>query len=231
MKKKALVRNIICIVLAGCMTFFSGLTTFAASNAIDGKAEKINFVQRISKQKHYLEDAINKLVEEGKITKEKADKIIEYKKKRVEEFKKLPMEKKQQSREPWQKKGLLDSMQEDGIITSEDANAIRAKIREIREARFSGAINELVSKGVLTKDDVSNIESYLIKVRDEKKAEYEKLKDMNEEQRKEYFRKVKKDRKDIITRMVEEKVITKKQAEELRKALPELTKYRTKKVK
>lgn len=54
---------------------------------------------------------------------------------------------------------------------------------------------------------------------------------MNEEQRKEYFRKVKKDRKDIITRMVEEKVITKKQAEELRKALPELTKYRTKKVK
>ncbi|HPW42145.1 MAG TPA: hypothetical protein PLW98_11575, partial [Bacillota bacterium] len=103
---------------------------------------------------------------------------------------------------------------------------IREKLREMKEARVADGLQGLIDKGVLTKDDINNIRSYLLKVREERKSSVEKLKSMTPEERKAYFKEHKNERKDIITKMVEDKVITKEQAEEIRKAIPELSKFR-----
>ena len=68
----------------------------------------------------------------------------------------------------------------------------------------------------------------MLKVREERKATVEKLKSMTPEERKAYFKEHKKEREDILTKMVEDKVITKEQAEEIRKAIPDLGKSRRK---
>lgn len=117
-------------------------------------------------------------------------------------------------------------MVQEGIITEEEAGVIREKLLEMKEARFTDGLQGLVDKGVLTAKDIENIRSYMVKVREERKANIEKLKSMTPEDRKAYFKEYRKGRKDILTNMVDEKVITKEQAEEIRKALPELDKFK-----
>lgn len=226
MKDKNLLKRVICGIMIGCMTLTSGIFAFAGENI--AKEEDFNsaVIQRTDNPQNYMEDALKKLVQEGKITKEKADIILEYKGKKRQEYNKLTEEQKQQIKKSWEKKGFLRQMEEEGIITKAEAEAIRTKLREMRETRITDALNSLVEKGVISKDDVSNIESYLTKVRDERKAEYEKVRNMTESERKEYYKSKKADKKDIITRMVEEKIITEKQAEELQKVLPELGRQR-----
>ena len=166
------------------------------------------------------------MVQEGSLTREKADKILEYKQKRNEKLKKLPIEQKAQMKKQGGRGSLLKALVEEGIITEEEAKSIREKLREMKEARVADGLQGLIDKGVLTKDDINNIRSYLLKVREERKSSVEKLKSMTPEERKAYFKEHKNERKDIITKMVEDKVITKEQAEEIRKAIPELSKFR-----
>ncbi|MGE5679074.1 MAG: hypothetical protein ACM3ZR_13550, partial [Pseudomonadota bacterium] len=103
-----------------------------------------------------------------------------------------------------------------------------AKLKEMKEARLQGGLQELVDKGVLTGKDIDNIRSYMLKVRKEREQQLEKLRSMTAEERKEFYEKSKRDKKDIITKMVEDKVITEEQAKEIKKAIPELDKPRRK---
>jgi len=178
--------------------------------------------------KQFLEEAVIKLMEEGKLTKEKAEKILEYKKKKADELSKLPEQKKIQMKKQRNKGSLLKDLEQEGIITEAEAQAIRTKLYEMKEARLADGMQGLVDKGVLTTNDIEKIRSYMVKVREERKEQLEKLKTMTPEEREEYFKNAKKDRKDIITRMVEDNVITKNQAEEIKKAIPELNKSRHK---
>ena len=205
----------LCSVLSVCIIFFAGIAAFADNNTPSAV-----------KSKHYLEEAVEKMVQEGSLTREKADKILEYKQKRNDELKQLPLEQRAQMKKQGGRGSLLKALVQEGIITEEEAKAIREKLREMKEARVADGLQSLIDKGVLTKDDINNIRSYLLKVREERKASIEKLKSMTPEERKAYFKEYKNERKDIITKMVEDKVITKEQAEEIRKAIPELSRFR-----
>lgn len=226
MKNKKLIKISVCSILIGCMTLSYQASAFAEKNNIATASIKGKLIQNVDHPKQYLEDAINKLVEEGKLNKDKVDKIIEYKEKRAKEFKNLTKEQQQQIKKECKRKSLLKDMEEAGILTEAEAEAIREKLREMRKTRITVALNALVEQGILSKDDVRRIENYLIKAGDYRKSEYEKLKGMTESQRKEYFKNRKRDTRDIIEKMLEDKIITEKQAEEIRKALPELSKRR-----
>ena len=205
--------KVLSMVLAICMLFFAGSATFAYNNAkLAPQQEKTEFKIMV-KHKHYLEEAILKMVQEGSLTKEKADKILEY---------------KQKIKKQGKRGSILNELMQEGIITEGEANAIKEKLMQMKEARFTEGMQSLVDKGVLTANDINNIRSYLLKVREERKATVEKLKSMTPEERKAYFKEHKKEREDILTKMVEDKVITKEQAEEIRKAIPDLGKSRRK---
>ncbi|KUO75318.1 MAG: hypothetical protein APF77_13025 [Clostridia bacterium BRH_c25] len=221
-------KRALCAVLVICMTFFTGSLAFAENNAMASSRQQT--VEKMSPNNHkqFLEEAVIKLMEEGKLTKEKAEKILEYKKKKADELSKLPEQKKIQMKKQRNKGSLLKDLEQEGIITEAEAQAIRTKLYEMKEARLADGMQGLVDKGVLTTNDIEKIRSYMVKVREERKEQLEKLKTMTPEEREEYFKNAKKDRKDIITRMVEDNVITKNQAEEIKKAIPELNKSRHK---
>ena len=110
------------------------------------------------------------------------------------------------------------------IITEAEAQIIKDKLREMRDTRLNEGLQSLVERGVLTSKDIDNIRSYMLKMREERQENIDKLKSMTPEQKEEYFKEYKRSRKDILDKMIDDKVITKKQAEEIRKAIPELNK-------
>ena len=221
----------LCAVLVICMAFFAGISTFAENEGIaspdQGKDNKVYIVGN----KQYLEEAVIKLVQEGRLTREKAARILEYKEKKTDELYKLTKEQKKQIKKQGKKVSLLSELKKEGIITEAEAQMIRAKLREMKDERLGNGLQSLVDKGVLTAKDIDNIRSYMLKVREERKANMEKLKSMTPQERKEFFKESKKDRKDVIDKMVEDKVITKEQAKEIRKAIPELNKSRRRDIK
>ncbi|HYF82943.1 MAG TPA: hypothetical protein VEB00_07950 [Clostridia bacterium] len=231
MKKTKTAKNALCAVLVICMTFFAGISTFAENNIVAYPNSDTTLKASADNHKQYLEDAVIKLVQEGKLSKDKADRIIEFKQKKSEELDKLSKEQRHKMKMYGKKGSLLSELKQEGIITDAEAQIIRLKLHEMKEARLEDGMQSLVDKGVLTPKDIDNIRGYMVKTREERKARIEKLKSMTPEERKEYFRESKKERKDIITKMVEDKVITEKQAEEIRKAVPELNRSRSKELK
>lgn len=231
MKRIMIVRGTICAILVICMTFFAGISTFAENIAASAPNSELTLKMISDNNKRYLEDAVIKLVQEGKLSKDKAEKILEYKRKKTEELSKLTKEQKNQMKKQYSKVSLLSELKQEGIITEGEAQIIRLKLFEMKEARLADGMQGLVDKGVLTSKDIDNIRSYMVKAREERKIRLEKFKSMTPEERKAYFKEAKKEQKDIITRMVEDKVLTEKQAEEIKKAVPELNRSRYKKSK
>jgi membrane peptidoglycan carboxypeptidase len=149
------------------------------------------------------------------LSKEKAEKILEYKRKKADEFIKGKEENKIQNK----KGSLLKELVQERIITESEAQTIKKKLREMKDARLSDDLKGLVDRGVLSANDIDNIRNYMLKDREERKVRLEKLKSMTPEERKVYFEETKKARKDILTKMVEDKVITEEQAKEIRKVI------------
>lgn len=224
------IKNVLCAVLVISMAFSAAIPVLAEFPFTAPATETESRINN-SYHKQYLEEAVLKLVQEGKLSKEKAERVLEYRKKKAEEFNRLTKGEKQQMKDQLKKGSLLNEMKREGILTEEEVKTIRAKLREMKEARMSEGLQKLVDNGVLTSDDINNIRDYMLKIRDERKTQIEKLKSMTPEQRKEYFNNSKNERKDILTRMVEDKVITQKQADEIKKAIPELNKERCRKSK
>lgn len=226
--KKPSISSILTVLLI-CATVFSGFSAFAETDITSDPTLCNAAGITVHDNKHYLEEAVIKLMEEGKLSKEKVEKILEYKKKRANELNKLTKENKNQIKNQRKKGSLLRDLIQDGIITEAEAQTIKSKLKEMKEARLEGGLQDLVDRGVLSGEDINNIRSYMVKVREERKDQIEKLRTMTPEERKAYFESNKNGRKDIINRMVEDKVITEKQAEEIKKAIPELSKSKFKK--
>lgn len=207
------------------MAFITGVAANTEYDSLTAATQsKIKIDKKADNHKNYLEDAVQKLVKEGKLTKEKGDKILQYKKQKAEEYSKLSKEDKLKLKKECKKGSLLKELKEKGIITNQEAKLIVEKLHQMKDERLNTGLQGLVDKGVLTAADIDNIRKYMLKDREERKALFEKLKSMSPEERKAYFNEHKGERKDILTRMVDDKVITSKQAEEIRKAVPELSK-------
>jgi len=223
-------RNRIIAVFVLCAVVLTGAPLYAINEiAFDGALTASAGIIA-GDGKHYLEEAVLKLMEEGKLSKEKVEKILQYKKKRLEELSKQDKMSKEQLKKQRKKGSLLRDLIQDGILTEAEGEAIKNKLREMKEARLHGGLQQLVDKGVLTDQDISNIRGYMLKIREERSAQMEKLRTMTPEERKAYFESEKKNHKDILERMVEDKVLTLNQAEEIRKVLPELDREKDRKV-
>ncbi len=218
-------KSTICAAVVICTAIFSGFTVSADKDMTSDATLCSSAGIAVQDHKQYLEEAVIKLMEEGKLSRDKVEKILEYKKLRAGEAKDLNKNDKNQ-----RKKGsLLRDLTHDGIITEAEAQAIKEKLKEMKDARLEGGLQGLVDKGVLTGKDIDNIRDYMVKAREEREAQMEKIRTMTPEEKKEYFENAKKDRKDIIEKMVEDKVITRQQAEEIKKAIPELNRSKNKK--
>lgn len=222
-------KSTICAAVVICTAIFSGFTVSADKDMTSDATLCSSAGIAVQDHKQYLEEAVIKLMEEGKLSRDKVEKILEYKKLRAEESKDPNKNDKNQIKDQRKKGSLLRDLTHDGIITEAEAQAIKEKLKEMKDARLEGGLQGLVDKGVLTGKDIDNIRDYMVKVREEREAQMEKLRTMTPEEKKEYFENAKKDRKDIIERMVEDKVITNQQAEEIKKAIPELNRSKCKK--
>ncbi|MGI5997704.1 MAG: hypothetical protein ACOX89_03465 [Lutispora sp.] len=89
-----------------------------------------------------------------------------------------------------------------------------------KEERINKALEGLVEKGVLKSEDVEKINNYLKIEREEKRKMFDQMKDMTEDQRKEFIKNYRKNKVDIWEKMVKDQVITQEQADEIRKAMP-----------
>lgn len=218
----------IIVALLFCAVILSGVPLYAADEMASDEAMAASAGFTLIDGKHYLEEAVLKLMEEGKLSKDKVEKILQYKKKRLEELSKQDKMSKEQLKKQRKKGSLLRDLIHDGILTEAEGEVIKTKLKEMKEARLQGGLQQLVDKGVLSDQDISNIRSYMLKIREERSSQMEKLRTMTPQERKAYFDSEKKNRKDILERMVEDKVLTLKQAEEIRKVVPELDreKYR-----
>lgn len=227
MKEKKPSLKAFCTVIAICI-FIAFSNSIFADNYTAPAPETNNKTYEVN-HKQYLEKAIADLVQEGKLSKGKAEKILEYKRKKEHDRSELTGDQKKHSNMKFKKGSLLGDLRRDNILTDTEVQLIREKLREMKDARLADRIQILIEKNVLTQEDVNNMSTYMAKVREERKAQIEKMLKMNPDERKEYFESIKKERKDIITRMVEDKVITKEQATEIRRALPELRRSRIRK--
>lgn len=100
------------------------------------------------------------------------------------------------------------------------------KVDVPKEDRFTKGLESLIEKGVITSEELVKIKDYLKSERAEKRKIFEQMKDMNEEQRKEFIQDYRKNKIDIVDKMVQDKVITKEQAEEIRKIMPRYRKHK-----
>ena len=89
-----------------------------------------------------------------------------------------------------------------------------------QQDRITKGLDSLIEKGVIKPEDVGKIKDYLKAERAEKRKIFERIKSMPEEQRKEFIQNYRKDKVDVMEKIVRDKVITKEQAEEIRKIIP-----------
>ncbi|MFZ5351657.1 MAG: hypothetical protein ACOZCL_02910 [Bacillota bacterium] len=196
-------RSLICLILIVCVAFSGGIQIFASN--IEFEPE-----HRYKKFEEAVRTAVTKLVEEGKLSKDKADMIFQVLKEK--ESKRISFGKAK-------KYGYVNKLVSDGIINEQEAELIRNKIRHINEERLDIALKGLVDKGVFDNNKSREIKEYIRKAVEERIQMHEKLKDMNEADRKAYIKSVKKNRKSMLQKLVEDGIINEKQAEELKKAI------------
>lgn len=150
------------------------------------------------------EEVIANLVEEGIITQDIADEMTSFiEEKDVE--RKAEMEKVQSMTEEERKAyfesqkdsksegkgGFMAEMVEEGILTQDQADAIKEYLeeqaQEKREEEQKEQLDSYVDEGLITEDQEEAIIAYYKDEEEDRKAEMEKVKDMTEEERKAYF--------------------------------------------
>lgn len=219
--RHSLAKKIICSVLAFSMVIASGTFVFAdLENGVNKSIRSATLVMRTSNppahgQKHEgFKTVINKLVEEKKLSREKADQIIKRVEEKIKEKEQASKVEKQDKRK-FQKHQLIEELKNEGIINDTEAEAIRSKFREIKEQILTDKLNGMVQNGTITQIQSDKVKMYF---ENATKERIKKLKNMTEEQKKTYFKEHKRGQ-DVMEKLVEDGIITKEQTGELRKVL------------
>ena len=152
---------------------------------------------------------VEQLVQEGKLTREKADQIDQFMKQKENQA----VEKRSH------KNGVIKELVEAKVINDAEAQVIRGKFKEMKEKVLDEKLGQLVQKGTITQAQADKVKVYFEKAGKEKEEQIKKLQGMTEDQRKAFFKEHKKN--NIINKLVEDKVLTKEQAQELAKTLTE----------
>jgi polyhydroxyalkanoate synthesis regulator phasin len=219
------ISKLICSLLVCSMVFSSGLMVYAQDNSVEVDSMKsATLVRRTTTQelgghKHGgFKAVIDKLVEEGNLSREKAEKIDQFIKQKREAEKSADNGDKQSLRKGF-KYGLVNDLVNAKIINDSEAEAIKSKLREIKEQKLNEKLNSLIQNGTITQTQADKVKTYFINSRLEKEEQFKKIQNMTEEQRKVYFMEHKKD--SLMEELVEDGVLTQEQAQELRKSMRE----------
>ncbi|EOD01111.1 hypothetical protein [Caldisalinibacter kiritimatiensis] len=213
MRMSSLSKKIITGVLVGSVVLSLGVTALAAdNNEASTLRERVKFRKEFKRPKDELMIVLDRLIEEGTITEEQSNSIKQYIEQKIEE--------KRHSIPPALKKDLLGELVEEGVLTEDIVDVIRNEHRELRHEKVQESLNNLVEEEVISENDVENIIDFMEQKAEERMEELDKIKNMTEVQRREYFMKKRGERKNIMSQMIEEDIITEEQAEEIRKVLP-----------
>ena len=207
------------------MVFASGVFVFAESdNDLVNNMKSATLVKRapiltVRGCKHGdFKAVIDKLVEEGKLSRVKAEQIDKFLEQKREEQKKLEPEEKIRLKNG-HKYGLLNDLVNAKIINDAEADMIRGKFREIKEANFNEKLAAMVRKGTITQAQADKVKGYFDNVRKERVEMHKQLQNMNDEQRKAFFKEHKKD--NPMDKLVEDGILTRQQVQELRNSFRE----------
>ncbi|CAH2212282.1 hypothetical protein [Tepidibacter aestuarii] len=179
----------------------------------------------LNKQKH--EERINKLVEYGIITQEEADKIKDFQEqkraKMQEATKDMTKEEKfeyMKQNKPENKGGIFAELVEQGLLTQQRADEIQDKMHQMKEdlnkQKHEERINKLVEDGIITQDEADKWTDFRDKKAEERQVEMEKIKDMTQEERKEYFKENHKEKGEGLTELVEAGIISQDTADKIK---------------
>lgn len=236
MEKKNLMSKIISGVLIGSVVMSMGITAFAFEfNGEESTTEeatkptttmmgKFNFKGKMDfkhghrKGEKDLNETLKVLVEEGKVTKDTVDAMNKFIEAKMEERKEMGRDFKNEKPEP--RRDILVEMKEEGIITDEVIDAIRVKKEEMKEEHQNEMVSGLVEKGIITEEDKLEILDFMKAKMEERKAEFEKIRNMTEEERKAYFEENRKVKSDLMTELVEAGIITEEQANQIKENMP-----------
>jgi polyhydroxyalkanoate synthesis regulator phasin len=183
------------------------------------------------------QEKMNSLVEQGLINQDQANQLLalqdekaEERKAKMEELKNMTAEERKAFREenkeavkPEKGQGLYSEAVEAGILTQDEVDTIQQKMQESRKAEMQEKQDEifaaLINQGTITQAQADTIQAYLEEEAENRKAEFEKIKDLSREERKEYLEDNKESKKGLLNKLVEEGTITQEQADEIAKLL------------
>ncbi|AFS79336.1 hypothetical protein Curi_c23340 [Gottschalkia acidurici 9a] len=221
MIKNNLRKKVISGILAGSVITSLGVTAFASelnqSKVEPDKSIVSEYKQNKVKHKGNFEEILNKLVAEDKITQEKADSVKSYLETNREESKNNKREESEDIK-IMSKIDVIEDLVGAGILSSEEANLIREAQQEYRQQKQEDKFKELEESDLFTSSEISKIKSYIEDKKAEQDKELEALKDKTEEERKAYFEENKDKKRDMLSDLVSQGIIS----EEQRTALKEI---------
>lgn len=233
--KVSLKAKILCGVLAGGVILSAGSSAFAASENASNSTEnsKIEYKvpmdrskfheERMAEMNTILQEVLKEAVGSKKITQEESNKIKAYKDKKDQQREENKSSKDKGIGKEG-KGGFWADLVSDGILTQEKADILREKIHEknqaLREANLKQNLSKLVGNKTLTQDQADKIAAAIKAENDARKADFEKTKNMTEEERHKYMESRKDSYKDPIKTLVDNGTITEAQGKEVRKILP-----------
>lgn len=210
-------------MITGSLIFQTGVV-FADRN--QNNIVKVQTIQMNETHKGHgksIKIVLERLVKKGAITQEKSNAIMKYIDEKNQAIKNMTEEQRKAYKSS-RKVSFFEEMKNAGIVSDADIKAIKEEKSRMHDEKLTEKLNTLVQKGVITSSDVTKIKDYMKAEREEHQKNFEKIKTMTEEERKEYFKNNKMQRKNVIEKMVEDKVITKEQAKEIKNAVPWLDK-------
>lgn len=194
---------------------------------------------KVDRQKNF-QAALDQLVKEGTITREKADEVKSYidkankeRQARWEEFNKLSPEERKALREklkteksPNQSKGKLgmfNGLVNANILTQEQADALKIKMKEImiqqRKQRVSNGLKSLVQDGTISAEQSDKIIIQIEKTHNDRKELFEKTKGMTKEERRQFIKDNKGKFNNPLTQLIENGTLTEEQARAVKNAI------------
>jgi hypothetical protein len=156
---------------------------------------------------------IDQLVQEGKLSREKAEQIDKFVQQKKEEQRNVKDSDKKELNKG-SKYGMVKDLVNAKIINDSEAELIRGKFRELREKAFNEKLTIMVQKGTITEEQAVKVKAYFEKARNEKNEMRKQMQNMTDEQKKAFFKEQKKD--SFMEKLIEDGILTKEQVQELR---------------
>lgn len=251
-------KKIISAVIAGGVVLSLGGVAFAqtAGNSTGAakagqRADRTVLSKVVKAPMNGEGEAFKSFVEDGTISQEQADEIKEFMKSRMEE-KKTELDKIKDKikeakeaflkQQPKDKEDKLNELVTAGIISQEQVNKIMEKMPqgdrkmmmkggnfEAPVEKITASLSTLVEKGTINQETADKIKDFIAKKQEERKADFEKMKDMTKEERQALISKLPKEKTDLCNKMVTAGIITPEQADAIKQEVQKDSKGMNKK--